>query len=90
MKDLQSFNKEKWAVRYPHFKDDAPQAQVQVQAPRRPACGRRSMTFADDPQSTTEVMLKSKKGLGRSLILVNDQDISEELEKDNLNRGVWN
>ncbi|KAJ8523207.1 hypothetical protein ONZ45_g295 [Pleurotus djamor] len=69
LSDLRDFNKNDWVVRYPQLRpipppstSDAPQPKSSRQRPRR------SMTFADDPSTETEVII-SKQGLSRSVTL---------------------
>jgi mitofusin len=81
---LRVFNKEDWIVRYPQLRDVQHESTV---GPRRRGTLRRSLSFADDPSSETEVVVGSqRKGLTRSVTLAsivdaeNEEEISEEKE----------
>ncbi|KAG8875926.1 mitofusin [Tulasnella sp. 331] len=66
--DLRVFNKESWVMRYPSFKESPPSPASPNQ--RRPN-NRRSLTFADDPNHETEVVMAAiKRGaMKRSMTL---------------------
>ncbi|TDL19740.1 hypothetical protein BD410DRAFT_773683 [Rickenella mellea] len=79
---IRDFNKEDWVVRYPHFRDSS---QEQLETTKRPGYQRRSMSFADDPRTETEVVFaEPRKSMTRSLTLASLADVQEELaEQDN-------
>ncbi|ODN74685.1 hypothetical protein L202_07016 [Cryptococcus amylolentus CBS 6039] len=54
--DLKNFNGEQWTVRYPHLKSAE---SVQPGSPSRPGMSRRTLTFADEPSHSTDVVLSS-------------------------------
>jgi len=68
LSDLRVFNKGDWVVRYPQLHEqpqEPPSTTLQ-----RPSSLRRSLSFADDPSSQTEVTAGSqRKGLTRSITL---------------------
>ncbi|KAG8998201.1 mitofusin [Tulasnella sp. JGI-2019a] len=78
LNDLRVFNKESWVMRYPTFKESAPPSPTSNQ--RRPLA-RRSLTFADNPNHETEVvMASSKRGLmKRSMTLASVHDETSRL-----------
>lgn len=84
--ELQDCNKE-WVVRYPQLKDhqlsepsgtsEAADADASKSARRKSM--RRSLSFADDPSFTADVVVTpSRKGMARSLTLASIADQSEE------------
>ncbi|KAL0960906.1 hypothetical protein HGRIS_005915 [Hohenbuehelia grisea] len=96
--DIRSFNKDEWVVRYPQLREQPVQAEATTTetsdaappSPKRRRSLRRSMTFADDPTSETEVVLSpGHQGKPRSLTLASlaevkeDEDSTSMLEKEN-------
>ncbi|KAF8319640.1 hypothetical protein DL93DRAFT_2053513 [Clavulina sp. PMI_390] len=68
--DLRTFNKDSWTVRYPNI---APSSAL-ADTPKKPKSHfRRSLSFADDPETLTEVVMTPSKsvrtGLQRSVTL---------------------
>lgn len=79
LQSVRDFNKEEWVVRYPQLGDSA--------TPSKGRKGiRRSLSFADDPNSATDVVLSEKPGLTHSITLssISDamEDSPEESEQD--------
>lgn len=80
--DLKNFNGEKWTVRYPHIRSADGQ---EPSLPHRPGMARRTLTFADEPASSTDVVLSSvpsRRALKRSLTLAPaqaDAEVSTEV-----------
>lgn len=93
LSDIRSFNKDEWVVRYPQFHEQTTQEPEEVPSPgpKRRKAMRRSLTFADDPTSQTEVVLSgARQGMTRSLTLASIADAQEEevtvtstIEKEN-------
>ncbi|KAL0061805.1 mitofusin [Marasmius tenuissimus] len=73
LNDIRKFNKDEWVVRYPQLKECASVPAEEV--PRRRSM-RRSMSFADDPATETEVVVK--QGMTRSVTLSSIPDSKEE------------
>ncbi|KAI0312821.1 transmembrane GTPase fzo1 [Amylostereum chailletii] len=74
--DLRAFNKDAWVVRYPQFRNKselAPEAASEP-SPRRRGV-RRSLSFADEPERETDVVVDS---LSRSQTVSNLSDVQEE------------
>ncbi|KAI0049454.1 transmembrane GTPase fzo1 [Auriscalpium vulgare] len=69
--DIKEFNHESWTVRYPRLRE------VEQQPTRRHGM-RRSLSFADDPTTETDVVFSPAKGLTRSITLASVTDIPEE------------
>lgn len=77
LSDLRLFNKDSWTVRYPHIAPPVPADSASTSSPtsetgpRRHV--RRSLSFADDPENLTEVIVNPSKnvrtGLTRSVTL---------------------
>ncbi|THU97592.1 transmembrane GTPase fzo1 [Dendrothele bispora CBS 962.96] len=67
LENIRVFNRDEWVVRYPQFK--------QPTLEKRPS-GRRSLSFADDPLSETEVVLKQDLSHSISLATVNEDENS--------------
>jgi mitofusin len=84
--DLRNFNGQQWTVRYPHLRPEIagePSCRFSYVAfgllgqiltnsvPQRPGMAKRTLTFADEPSSTTEVVLSStptaRRAIKRSL-----------------------
>ncbi|KAF7968440.1 hypothetical protein HWV62_30559 [Athelia sp. TMB] len=81
LNDLRIFNKDAWVVRYPQLQDNQ-QPEEEVAEPKRRKSLRRSMTFADDPTSQTEVVVGAqRKGLTRSVTLASVADADDEEEQ---------
>lgn len=79
--DLRVFNKAEWVVRYPQLHEQ-PLETVQSSTTSQPRSSlRRSLSFADDPLSQTEVIVGStRKGLTRSVTLASIADAEFEEE----------
>lgn len=67
--DLKNFNHEQWKIRYPHFahvpatsgtKRMFVDGVITDRTAVRPGLGRRTLTFADEPSSETEVVVTSR------------------------------
>lgn len=61
--DVKNFNHDEWKVRYPHFSSSGSNNGT---SSRRPA-NRRTLTFADEPSSSVEVVVSSQPTLRRQL-----------------------
>lgn len=89
LNDLRTFNKDSWIMRYPQFNDPKKQGETST-SHSRPSVERRTMSFADDPQRETDVVLR--RGLKRSISLAmssppdeaKESSVSEEDDKDSL------
>ncbi|EGN98163.1 hypothetical protein SERLA73DRAFT_91399 [Serpula lacrymans var. lacrymans S7.3] len=81
--DLRKFNKEDWVVRYPQLNDQPLEEQpapTSTSTKRRKHL-RRSLTFADDPSSQTEVVFSPVRGrMTRAVTLASIVDSKEEEE----------
>ncbi|KAF9468687.1 transmembrane GTPase fzo1 [Collybia nuda] len=100
--DIRKFNKDEWVVRYPQLREQTTQEPEEVvsPSPKRRKGIRRSLSFADDPSSETEVVLSGNQpGLTRSVTLASIADAQEEeievhvdatssLEKENENQRL--
>ncbi|WWC64157.1 uncharacterized protein I303_106765 [Kwoniella dejecticola CBS 10117] len=65
LSDLKNFNGEQWTVRYPHLK---PTEHAETgPSSSRPGMSRRTLTFADEPAHTTDVVLNSTPTIRRTL-----------------------
>ncbi|WWC91339.1 uncharacterized protein L201_006282 [Kwoniella dendrophila CBS 6074] len=64
LSDLKNFNGEQWTVRYPHLKPSEPES---AGSSSRPGMSRRTLTFADEPSQTTDVVLNSTPTIRRTL-----------------------
>ncbi|WRT68933.1 uncharacterized protein IL334_005915 [Kwoniella shivajii] len=62
LSDLKNFNGEQWTVRYPHLNPVEPGS-----SSSRPGMSRRTLTFADEPSQSTDVVLKSTPTVRRTL-----------------------
>lgn len=76
--------KDVWVMRYPQFKEE--EQSPSTSAPpvsRRPSSMRRSMSFMDDPQNETEVLVTHSKTLKKGRFsLASVKDIDEAREGD--------
>ncbi|KAK7464774.1 mitofusin [Stygiomarasmius scandens] len=72
LENIRVFNREEWVVRYPQLSDKSDK--------KRPS-GRRSLSFADDPLSETEVVLKQDTTHSISLSTVDENAPSESSEQ---------
>jgi mitofusin len=85
--DLRAFNKDKWTVRYPHFREHSEEAVVAAaeESPVPKATGRRhvrrSLSFADDPTAEHEVVFTPAKRMMRSMTLASVADVPEHEEE---------
>lgn len=79
LNDIRAFNKHEWVVRYPQLRE-----QESVPSTKRESL-RRSLSFADDPTSETDIVISPPKhGLARSMSLVDvtaTEDIVESPEE---------
>ena len=81
LSDIRTFNKEEWVVRYPQLREQPSEGPIEVAptSPKRRKGMRRSLSFADDPTSETEVVLSGEKpGIARSMTLASIADAEEE------------
>ncbi|EJU03019.1 hypothetical protein DACRYDRAFT_21374 [Dacryopinax primogenitus] len=68
--DLREFNKASWVVRYPHLKPSS----------ERPSNARRSLSFADDPTTSTEVVLTPPtEGRLRRTLTTADAEVASDV-----------
>ncbi|KAI0056268.1 hypothetical protein BV25DRAFT_1814310 [Artomyces pyxidatus] len=75
LSDIRNFNRDAWTVRYPNLREKSDQP------PRRHGV-RRSLSFADDPSTETDVVFAPSKGLTRSITLASIVDAQEEEAAD--------
>lgn len=81
LNDLRVFNKDDWVVRYPQLQEQH-QVAEETAVPKRRKALRRSLTFADDPSSQTDVVVGAqRKGLTRSVTLASVADAESEEEE---------
>lgn len=81
--DLRSFNKTSWVVRYPQFQDSSNGTQDLASSAHRRTLSR-SLSFADDPSSQTDVVLKPvRRGMARSMTLAAVKDVDEDQVEQN-------
>ncbi|KAJ4482522.1 transmembrane GTPase fzo1 [Lentinula aciculospora] len=78
LREIRTFNKNEWIIRYPQYKE-AFEAVSPVSASRRKSL-RRSLSFADDPATETEVVVRKK--LQRSVTVSPISENTEEEETD--------
>ncbi|KAF9068562.1 hypothetical protein BDP27DRAFT_1363982 [Rhodocollybia butyracea] len=78
LNDIRTFNKDEWIIRYPQYKE-AVEAVSPSSVPRRKAL-RRSLSFADDPSSETQVVVRKK--MQRSVTVSRISENVEEEEAD--------
>ncbi|KAL7421210.1 mitofusin [Cryptotrichosporon argae] len=64
--DLKNFNGEHWTVRYPHLRSSEP-AEGSTQTYTRPSMSRRTLTFADEPATPTEVVFNTTPTARRTM-----------------------
>ncbi|KAK4685635.1 hypothetical protein P7C73_g4510, partial [Tremellales sp. Uapishka_1] len=62
--DLKNFNGDQWTVRYPSLR---PVESVEESQASRPGMSRRTLTFADEPSTPTQVVLSSTPTIRRTL-----------------------
>ncbi|KAF8226027.1 hypothetical protein L208DRAFT_1367695 [Tricholoma matsutake] len=81
LSDIRTFNKEEWVVRYPQLHEQSsqePEEAVSATQQRRKGI-RRSLSFADDPSSQTEVVLSGDRhGIARAMTLASIADAEDE------------
>ena len=76
--DLREFNKQEWIMRYPQLRENS---QHEGAEPQRRGSLRRSLSFADDPSSQTDVVVGTqRKGHTRSVTLASIADAENEQE----------
>ncbi|RDB18939.1 Transmembrane GTPase fzo1 [Hypsizygus marmoreus] len=84
LSEIRTFNKEEWVVRYPQLREQPAKEPTQTPAaasPKRRKGIRRSLSFADDPNTETEVILSGhRQGLTRSVTLASIADAQDEEE----------
>ncbi|KAF9027533.1 transmembrane GTPase fzo1 [Hymenopellis radicata] len=75
--NIRTFNKDEWVVRYPQLREN------DAAAPEKARRGmRRSLSFADDPTTETDVLVSTeRRGLARSITLASISDAAEETEE---------
>ena len=84
--DLRKFNQDSWTVRYPHVEPFSSPSELPNKKPSHHF--RRSLSFADDPSSLTEVIINPNKntrlGLRRSVTLasVSERESSSASETE--------
>ncbi|KAG8814605.1 mitofusin [Serendipita sp. 399] len=85
LKDIREFNKDSWIVRYPHLTESS---SVSAHAPTDGAADgpaprplRRSLSFADDPASSLEVVMRP--GVQRSMTLASVPEHEEPASVEN-------
>ncbi|KAH7913962.1 hypothetical protein BJ138DRAFT_1001120 [Hygrophoropsis aurantiaca] len=80
--ELRQFNKDEWVVRYPTLNEPVQQETQPISRKMRNHL-RRSLTFADDPTSQSDVMFSpARKGLPRSFTLTSIADAQDTPESD--------
>ncbi|KAF8827993.1 hypothetical protein HHX47_DHR4000931 [Lentinula edodes] len=79
LRDVRAFNKDEWIIRYPQYKEAIETVSPPPTASRRKSL-RRSLTFADDPATETEVVVRKK--LQRSVTVSPISENTEEEETD--------
>jgi mitofusin 2 len=82
--NLREFNRDEWVVRYPQLREQQPlHAATSQDPPKRPNPLRRSLSFADDPSSQTDVVITpSRKGMTRSITLASIPDAEDESQPE--------
>ncbi|EIN12294.1 transmembrane GTPase fzo1 [Punctularia strigosozonata HHB-11173 SS5] len=75
--ELRRFNKDAWVVRYPQFTEKVVEHDT---TKKKRAGARRSLSFADDPTSETEVVFRPAKGMARAMTMSAVKDVPEEKE----------
>ncbi|KAG6919617.1 hypothetical protein DXG01_003481 [Tephrocybe rancida] len=83
LSDIRTFNKEEWVVRYPQLKEHPVEASQEdpTSSPKRRRGIRRSLSFADDPTTQTDVVItEPRKSLTRAVTLASIADAQEEEE----------
>lgn len=81
--DIREFNKDEWVVRYPRLREPSTEEETSTtpSVTRHRKGLRRSLSFADDPTTETEVVLSEvRPGLSRSVTLASIADVQEEGE----------
>ncbi|KAF8889215.1 hypothetical protein CPB85DRAFT_1333897 [Mucidula mucida] len=75
--NIRTFNKDEWVVRYPQLREN------DAAAPEKTRRGmRRSLSFADDPTTETDVLVSTERqGLSRSITLASISDAAEDTEE---------
>ncbi|GLB38178.1 putative TRAFAC class dynamin-like GTPase superfamily, dynamin Fzo YdjA family protein [Lyophyllum shimeji] len=83
LSEIRTFNKDEWVVRYPRLRDQPAEETQETSSTssRRRKGIRKSLSFADDPTTETEVVLSEPgKGMTRSVTLASIADIQGEEE----------
>ncbi|KAG6841104.1 hypothetical protein C0991_001792 [Blastosporella zonata] len=83
LSDIRTFNKEEWVVRYPQLKENPADGSGEESASstKRRKGIRRSLSFADDPTTHTDVVISDpRKSLTRAVTLTSISDVHEEEE----------
>ncbi|KAG5353900.1 hypothetical protein C0989_000143 [Termitomyces sp. Mn162] len=85
LNDIRKFNKEEWVVRYPQLKEHSVEGSHEetVSSTTRRRGIRRSLSFADDPSSQTDVVLEPRKSMTRAITLNSIVDAQDE-ENDSI------
>ncbi|KAG6830007.1 hypothetical protein H0H87_009532 [Tephrocybe sp. NHM501043] len=85
LRDIRTFNKEEWVVRYPQLKEHPAECSNEdpASSPKRRRGIRRSLSFADDPTTQTDVVISEpRKSLTRAVTLASIADAQEEDEEE--------
>ncbi|KAF5382507.1 hypothetical protein D9615_003063 [Tricholomella constricta] len=83
LSEIRTFNKEEWVVRYPQLREHPAEdlSEASPSSPKRRRGIRRSLSFADDPTTHTDVVLSEPRmGITRSVTLASIADAQEETE----------
>ncbi|KAG6902541.1 hypothetical protein C0995_015359 [Termitomyces sp. Mi166 len=85
LNDISKFNKEEWVVRYPQLKEHPAEGSSEEPASsqKRRRGIRRSLSFADDPSSQTDVVLKPRKSMTRAVTLDSIVDAQDDDDGSN-------
>ncbi|KAG6849686.1 hypothetical protein H0H93_006304 [Arthromyces matolae] len=85
LNEIRQFNKDEWVVRYPQLKEyptDGSSERATLHSKRRKTI-RRSMSFADDPTTETDVVISEpRRSLPRAVTLGSIPDAQDEEEDD--------
>lgn len=87
MADIQVFNKDEWVVRYPQLREQSVSAEEVDSSLPRPKYARRSLSFADDPNFATDVVIGGPHKLTRSVTLASISDVKDETLHSDLSKG---
>ena len=87
MADIQVFNKDEWVVRYPQLREQSVSTEEVDSSLPRPKYARRSLSFADDPNFATDVVIGGPHKLTRSVTLASISDVKDETLHSDLSKG---